>query len=351
MRYKVSILIQCQCYCIFILILFHNPLSLTLQINPSILHRHDAATTITSTARTRIVVTGGGGNPLSTMAIGTKRERSRKPELKRQCLWHSIFTCYCVQDANHHNSISDDLSFLLPTRTSNNKNNVQRIHGVSIPSFTTNNTTTSTISDGEYEQRFIDEYFMGLALEEAKEAGCIHDEVPIGAIVVIPAFVTTRNCNPIANDKQLSVSDQNYTTTTTTRYFEVLSTGQNQIETNYDASAHAELQALRYASRNIQNWRLLNATLYTTLEPCPMCLSAAQAFRVARIVYGAPDLRLGAVETYMKLLDYPHPFHGSGAMEVVGGVRSDEARMLLVDFFQQRRRKKEEKTREEESRL
>jgi Cytosine/adenosine deaminases len=200
--------------------------------------------------------------------------------------------------------------------------------------------------DEEYIQNYIDDHFMGLALEEAKEAGYSHDEVPIGAIVVIPSSNnnSSRSIPPPTttgphHEDTLSHPEEKFSTT---RHFKILSKGQNQIETQYDASAHAEMQALRMASRTIQNWRLLNATLYTTLEPCPMCLSAAQAFRVSRIVYGAPDLRLGAVETYMKLLDYPHPFHGSDAMEVVGGVKCEEARMLLVDFFRQRRRRNKE---------
>ena len=174
----------------------------------------------------------------------------------------------------------------------------------------------------EDSQRLVDEYLMGLALEQAREAGDKFGEVPIGAIVAEQQQQVDDNDDD--SPKEIKVS--------------ILSYGQNQIETNHDASAHAEIQSLRSAARNIQNWRLLNATLYSTLEPCPMCLSAAQAFRVKRVVYGAPDLRLGAVETYMKLLDYPHPFHGADAMEVVGGVRAEEAKTLLVDFFRARRK-------------
>ena len=170
-------------------------------------------------------------------------------------------------------------------------------------------------------QKLVDEHLMGLALEQAREAGEKFGEVPIGAIVVEQFH--DYNCSNV-HEEGIKVS--------------ILSYGQNQIETNHDASAHAEAQSLRSAAKNIQNWRLLNATLYSTLELCPMCLSAAQAFRVKRIVYGAPDLRLGAIETYMNLLDYPHPFHGSDAMEVVGGVRAEEAKTLLVDFFRARRK-------------
>lgn len=177
------------------------------------------------------------------------------------------------------------------------------------------------------QQTIVDEYLMGLALQQAEEAGNIYGEVPIGALIAQPALHQYYNSDGTSEKKSIQM--------------EILSNGQNQIETYHDASAHAELQALRSAGRTIQNWRLLNATLYSTLEPCPMCLSAAQAFRVARIVYGAPDLRLGAVETYMNLLEHPHPFHD--CLEVVGGVRSDEARDLLVQFFRDRRKKSKDK--------
>ena len=187
-------------------------------------------------------------------------------------------------------------------------------------------------SNGTERQRLVDDHLMGLALQQAKEAGEIYGEVPIGALIAQPATAT----DPYQGDKYKNTAT---TSNTTTIHMEILSHGQNQIETYHDASAHAELQALRSAGRTVQNWRLLNATLYTTLEPCPMCLSAAQAFRVARIVYGAPDLRLGAVKTYINLLDYPHPFHDAEALEVVGGVRSEEAKTILVQFFRERRKK------------
>jgi len=173
-------------------------------------------------------------------------------------------------------------------------------------------------------QKIIDEHLMDLALEQAREAGGTYGEVPIGALIAQPVQEEVR---------KVSTEDGG-----SIRHISILSNGQNQIETFHDASAHAEMQALRSAAKTVQNWRLLNSTLYTTLEPCPMCLSAAQAFRVSRIVYGAPDLRLGAIETYMNLLDYPHPFHGSDALEVMGGVRGDEAKTLLIDFFRERRK-------------
>merc|ERR1740124_465574 len=81
---------------------------------------------------------------------------------------------------------------------------------------------------------------------------------------------------------------------TTAHTFRILATAHNQIETTHDASAHAELLTLRRAASRLHNWRLPpDTTLYTTLEPCPMCLAASRAFRVGRVVYGATDRKLG----------------------------------------------------------
>ncbi|KAL7556524.1 hypothetical protein ACA910_000987 [Epithemia clementina (nom. ined.)] len=175
---------------------------------------------------------------------------------------------------------------------------------------------------------------MGMAIREAQSAA-ERGEVPVGAVVVRnhtqsswtkdnqqPTIIPTTQPRPFDNNIQ----------------FEVLSYGSNHVEQHMDASAHAELLALRDASRAIANWRLYNTTLYTTLEPCPMCLAAAQAFRIDSIVYGAPDLRLGAVSTHMNLIDVaPHPFHTIS--HIVSGVRQKECAHLLQSFFRQRRRR------------
>ena len=181
-----------------------------------------------------------------------------------------------------------------------------------------------------WREFYVHETLMNVALQQAKKAGEM-GEVPIGAIIVIENFEI---CADVIEENENTLDGRD-----DKRIFTILSYGQNQIETIQDASAHAELQAMRSASENIQNWRLLNTTLYSTLEPCPMCLSAAQAFRVSKIVYGAPDLRLGAIKTHIKLLDIAtHPFHDT--MEVVGGVNSHECGQLLVDFFRKRRKQK-----------
>ena len=139
------------------------------------------------------------------------------------------------------------------------------------------------------------------------------NEVPVGAVLVL-------------QEKNNSCSS-----------FRMLSTSHNLVETLFDASAHAELLSLRSAAQITGNWRLYNTTLYSTLEPCPMCLSACQAFRVNSIVYGARDLRLGAVESYISLLDESHPYHPT--IKVISGVRANECSMLMRDFFRARRKK------------
>ena len=169
---------------------------------------------------------------------------------------------------------------------------------------------------------------MGYALEEAQVAGQM-GEVPIGAVVVREIHVQSGDSSLLSRNKQ----SQN-ATSAKTRQFELISTGRNLVETNTDASAHAELEAMKKAASRVGNWRLLNATLYSTLEPCPMCLAAAQAFRCKSVVYGAPDMRLGAVETHIRLLDNKHPYHD---VEAIGGVMEEESAAMLRDFFRRRR--------------
>lgn len=167
------------------------------------------------------------------------------------------------------------------------------------------------------DEATIHRHFMKLAIKEARNAAK-RNEVPIGAIVV----------KNITQETDKDTLPHQY-------IFQILSTGRNQVEGKWDASAHAELLALRQAARRIQNWRLINCTLYSTLEPCPMCLSACQAFRVSRLVYGAPDLRLGAVETHMKLLDIVHPFHNVSVVQT--GVLEEDCADMLRSFFRARR--------------
>ncbi|RYH12947.1 nucleoside deaminase [archaeon] len=144
-----------------------------------------------------------------------------------------------------------------------------------------------------------DERFMKLAIRHAQHA-YREKEVPVGAVIV---------------------DDQG----------EVIAASRNRVEATHDATAHAEVDCMRKAALFKQNWRLLDCTLYTTLEPCPTCLSAAQSFRIKRLVYAAKDLRLGACGSHINLADAIHPYH---QVEIEGGVLEEEASILLRRFFQ-----------------
>ena len=119
---------------------------------------------------------------------------------------------------------------------------------------------------------FSDEYFMREALKEAYKAADI-DEVPVGAVLV--------------KDGQ------------------ILATAHNQKESCHDATAHAELLALQEAMKVLGDWRLNGTTLYSTLEPCPMCASAMLHARIDRVVYGAKDPKWGAAGSVIQLCDTP----------------------------------------------
>ena len=149
-----------------------------------------------------------------------------------------------------------------------------------------------------------DDAAMAIALDEARAAAA-KGEVPVGAVVVDDATGA------------------------------VIARAGNAVEASHDATAHAEMLAMRAAALSVKNWRLQDATLYCTLEPCVVCLGAAYAFRVPRVVYGAPDHRLGAAGSWLDLPAETHPFH---ALEIRGGVCADESARLLKDFFRDRRK-------------
>ena len=146
-----------------------------------------------------------------------------------------------------------------------------------------------------------DEYFMRLALREA-HAALDHDDVPIGAIVV--------------------------------REGEVIGLGHNERELRQDPTAHAELIALREASRALGSWRVLDAVLYVTLEPCAMCAGAIVLARVQRLVYGAPDPKAGAVRSLYNVADDARLNH---RVEVVAGVLEEGSGELLRAYFSTKR--------------
>ncbi|WP_430121860.1 tRNA adenosine(34) deaminase TadA [Neobacillus rhizosphaerae] len=159
----------------------------------------------------------------------------------------------------------------------------------------------------------LDEYFMSEAIKEAKKAEELM-EVPIGAVLVMEDRIISRAYN-------LREREQN-------------------------AVAHAELIAIEQACREIGSWRLEDATLYVTLEPCPMCSGAIILSRVKRVVYGASDPKGGCAGTLMNLLQDDRFNHQS---EVTKGVLESECGQLLSDFFRGlRERKKLEKQRRNE---
>ena len=161
---------------------------------------------------------------------------------------------------------------------------------------------------GSGNDRNPDEHYMKLALKHAQYA-FREKEVPVGAVVV----------------------DENG---------DVISASRNRVEEECDASAHAEINALRKAAKFKNNWRLIGCTLYSTLEPCPMCMSAIQSFRIKRVVYAAKDTRLGACGSYIDLVDnFKHPFH---KIEVKSGLLEEESSSLMKRFFLLRRRENEE---------
>ncbi len=139
---------------------------------------------------------------------------------------------------------------------------------------------------------------MRAALEEARAAAA-RGEVPVGALVTAPDG-------------------------------RVLARAGNAVEALRDASAHAELLALRAAARALGSARLPGCTLVATLEPCPMCAAAASHFRVARVLFGAYDPKGGGIEHGPRLYAQPGCLHRP---EVVGGVDEAEAAMLLREFF------------------
>ena len=148
-----------------------------------------------------------------------------------------------------------------------------------------------------------DATFMKEALKEAKKAYA-SDEVPVGAVLVYENKVIAR--------------------------------GHNQVEQLQDATAHAEMICLTAGAAALSNWRLTGSTLYCTLEPCAMCAGALLASRCTRLVWGAPDLRLGANGSWIDLFNQKHPMH---TLEITSRVLAEESIFLLKQFFQEKRKR------------
>ena len=122
----------------------------------------------------------------------------------------------------------------------------------------------------------------------------------------------------------------------------IIGEGWNLSIVNSDPTAHAEIVALRHAAQCIQNYRLLNTTLYVTLEPCTMCAGAILHSRIKRLVFGASDAKTGAVGSRFHFFD---DYKMNHSLEITGGVLQEECSRKLSAFFQKRReQKKAEKT-------
>ncbi len=145
--------------------------------------------------------------------------------------------------------------------------------------------------------------FMHAALTLARQAQAM-GEVPVGAVVV--------------------------------KENEIIGRGYNRSIVQADPTAHAEVMALRDAGRFLDNYRLLDCTLYVTLEPCAMCVGALFHARIMRLVYAATDPKTGVCGS---VIDLPSEVRLNHHMQVCGGVLAQEASMLLKQFFAERRKK------------
>lgn len=145
-------------------------------------------------------------------------------------------------------------------------------------------------------------WYMDMALQEAEKAYKA-DEVPVGALIL-------------------------------SEHGEILAQAHNEKENQFDPTGHAEIIALRKASQKLKSWRLLNATVYVTLEPCPMCLAAMVQARIARLVFGAYDPKGGALSLGQNLYKDTRLNH---QFPVVGGVKHYQCSKILSDFFKLKR--------------
>ena len=145
--------------------------------------------------------------------------------------------------------------------------------------------------------------YMRAALDEARSAAAA-GEVPIGAVIVVEGSILSR--------------------------------GRNQREQWQDPTAHAEMIALRAAAADLQSWRVLDSTLYVTMEPCVMCIGAAILARVKRLVFAVLDPKGGACGSMFNIPPEPRLNH---RLEVVGGILAQESQELLQEFFRHLRKR------------
>ena len=148
-----------------------------------------------------------------------------------------------------------------------------------------------------------DEYFMGKALELAREAAS-DGEVPIGAVAVLNG--------------------------------EIIGCGRNRVEERKSVHAHAEMLAMTAAAESLGDWRLEGVTVYVTKEPCAMCAGAMVNARVLRVVFGLPDPRSGCAGGALDVTGFPGMLH---QVQVTGGILEEECRNMIQDFFRKVRKK------------
>ena len=150
----------------------------------------------------------------------------------------------------------------------------------------------------------VERKYMLRAMELARAAGEM-GEIPIGAVIV--------------------------------KSGEIIAEGKNCRERKNDATAHAEIEAIRMAGERTGDWRLDGCTLYVTLEPCPMCTGAIINSRISTVVFGAYDLRAGCMDSVIDLCNYPF----ESRPEIYGGIYEDECAEILSDFFKAVRNEKQ----------
>ena len=154
-----------------------------------------------------------------------------------------------------------------------------------------------------------DEKYMRLALQEAAKAYAL-GEIPIGAV--------------LADSVDGSI----------------IAVGHNLREQTNDATAHAEMEAIRQGCKALGRWRLTGCTLYVTIEPCAMCAGALVNSRIDRLVYGSSESKFGAVESIFNVVNHHLLNH---RMEVTAGILEDECRQIMKDFFKMRREQNKQK--------
>ena len=152
-----------------------------------------------------------------------------------------------------------------------------------------------------------DKYYMNQALKEAEKAYLL-DEVPVGAVIVY-------------NDK-------------------IIARAHNTREKSNDPTAHAEINAIRKACKKLKSWRLVDCTIYVTVEPCSMCAGTIMWSRMKRIVYGAKDIKGGALTSSYNLFEQK----GINHFPIIeGGILEEECGIIIKDYFKSKRDKNEKK--------